>query len=705
MYKLRGNNYPKPPEYIHLKEIDVKNLLVRLNINELEDWYGVSLEDFIQFQEGKLLANFYGYSMVKILTNMYPNEDFNFLSFPIGCESLKYERLFQWISNKLAIHHPGDWIKVNDDDIVRLGIFRPLERFGSLLECLLTIYPEMDWKSHLCANLKDEIFHEIFIEIAMKGQLNCLEDWYLLDEDLFGKFGGKMLTKLMGKGMAICLDEFYPEIRWLPWKFASNQRKFWKDSENVKKYLEWLYCELNMKSLEDWYTLEHSKIIAKGGDYIIHQFKDGLLGALTYTYPNYDWKPWRFLDWEELEHMADMMGSYANQLGIKFPEEWYDWNANHCSDEGVKSILRKFDNSASNLLQTVYPETEWQLWRFQRVSNGFWRDIRNHRDLFQWMGNQLEVGGTLGWYKVTRFQMESFGGDIQRHLSKGEALDILFPSEDSPFKYLGRSRELWDDVELQREFMEWVAKQLGLKNMEDWYNVEIDQISKMGGRALLSCYGYSLASILDKIYPHIKWKRWKFVGNDSMMDVEYLNNLVKRMEKELYVEKLEDWYGVSFSSARKTSCGRELLERYGGSLLELVRHFYPKMNWDESKWNSMLSQKSQHLLFRTIQDKIRTIFPATSVEIEYDAKMKFLGSALELDVWIPKMNLGFEYQGFQHFFTHSFWHGIDGEEMRYMTDGIKTKLARSMDIRLISIPFWENMDANLITNILRESAI
>ncbi len=63
---------------------------------------------------------------------------------------------------------------------------------------------------------------------------------------------------------------------------------------------------------------------------------------------------------------------------------------------------------------------------------------------------------------------------------------------------------------------------------------------------------------------------------------------------------------------------------------------------------SLTSSKSQYFLFRTLQD----LFPRDEVLLDYlhtDLVNPSTYKAMEVDVFIPSLSLGFEYQGRQHY--------------------------------------------------------
>ena len=49
----------------------------------------------------------------------------------------------------------------------------------------------------------------------------------------------------------------HPEYKWLPWKFDTVPHRFWEDINNVKRYVQWLGDQLNIKTMEDWYQVSY----------------------------------------------------------------------------------------------------------------------------------------------------------------------------------------------------------------------------------------------------------------------------------------------------------------------------------------------------------------------------------------------------------------------------------------------------------------
>ena len=52
------------------------------------------------------------------------------------------------------------------------------------------------------------------------------------------------------------------------------------------------------------------------------------------------------------------------------------------------------------MLQSVYSDYPWLLWRFKTVSLGYWKDKKNHRKFMEWIGEQLNFKKMEDWYTI-----------------------------------------------------------------------------------------------------------------------------------------------------------------------------------------------------------------------------------------------------------------------------------------------------------------
>jgi hypothetical protein len=68
----------------------------------------------------------------------------------------------------------------------------------------------------------------------------------------------------------------------------------------------------------------------------------------------------------------------------------------------------------------------------------------------------------------------------------------------------------WKDLVNQRNYIQWLAKELKITNMEDWYKVKHRDLRQIDSGMLQTCYGNSLPNALKTLYPDYDWKPWKF---------------------------------------------------------------------------------------------------------------------------------------------------------------------------------------------------
>jgi hypothetical protein len=203
-----------------------------------------------------------------------------------------------------------------------------------------------------------------------------------------------------------------------------------KNVNNQRKYLDWAAKHLNVKEMKDWY-----KVTSK-----VHTFLDYLTSQ---------------------EFVA---------IG----------GANILSQSGQKSTF--------SLLSTVYPEHEWLPWKFSPIPNNFWDDVNNQHKFITWASKHLNIKDMSDWYevsyKVTPWPLPNYlfyknfcdlGGStllIKYNYSPRMLLSTLYPDyEWLPWKFKKCPASYWDNMENQRKFMYWAAKQLNIKETRDWYKV------------------------------------------------------------------------------------------------------------------------------------------------------------------------------------------------------------------------------------------
>jgi len=87
------------------------------------------------------------------------------------------------------------------------------------------------------------------------------------------------------------------------------------------------------------------------------------------------------------------MDSLAPTLG--FPpsslSSWYSISNKTLLENGASSLLSKYNNSLSKLLENVYPEMKWDPLKFASLSRGYWNKMENQRKFLDELGQKLGV--------------------------------------------------------------------------------------------------------------------------------------------------------------------------------------------------------------------------------------------------------------------------------------------------------------------------
>jgi hypothetical protein len=54
----------------------------------------------------------------------------------------------------------------------------------------------------------------------------------------------------------------------------------------------------------------------------------------------------------------------------------------------------------SRALCEIYPEYDWEVWKFNPIPRGFFGDLENHATFVTWLAELLEIHHPDQWYNV-----------------------------------------------------------------------------------------------------------------------------------------------------------------------------------------------------------------------------------------------------------------------------------------------------------------
>ena len=197
----------------------------------------------------------------------------------------------------------------------------------------------------------------------------------------------------------------------------------------------------------------------------------------------------------------DLFDWISNSENLEF-RTWEDWyNVKYLDIEpAVSSLLHlHYDGSLVKALQALYPEKNWQVWKFLHVPHEFWNDIENQRIFLNWLSKELLIENLDDWYKVNPSKIIENGGTGLLKCygdSFSKALQAIYPN-------------VAKKTSIQSAHFEKMGEELGVKKMEDVL-FSSSQTYEKGGRWLLSQYSGSLPKALMSVFPNYNWELWKF---------------------------------------------------------------------------------------------------------------------------------------------------------------------------------------------------
>lgn len=196
------------------------------------------------------------------------------------------------------------------------------------------------------------------------------------------------------------------------------------------------------------------------------------------------------------------------------------------------------------LLMALYPEYEWQPWKFQRGIAMTTTQIKENRIIFfDWASKKLGLKEMDDWYHVKPEQLEhiSEGVEFLRKLLRGslsKALMEAYPHHTwLEWRFATVPKSFWSDRENTQRFFEWLQRDiLKLKSMSDWYNVSYNDVADHGGIRLLQIHKFSLPAALREAFPthtfdEWRFQRWNNTENISKQDTQTQSESPKQQDE------------------------------------------------------------------------------------------------------------------------------------------------------------------------------
>lgn len=276
--------------------------------------------------------------------------------------------------------------------------------------------PEKEWDSK---HNRKKYFDWLSDVLGVKTS----EDWHKFGNiDINRRGGSTVLRNHYDLSICKALEDIYPQFRWMEWLFPKVPSGYWIDQLKQTEYLLWIAEVLEIKVQEDWYKIRTKDLRTfPGGARLLHYYSGSLIKALQANFPNYNWKPWFFANvpqrhWKNVANIKQYFHWLEAEFDINEPDDWYKVKLMSVYEKGGERVLSsfrhaKYGDSLIHALKVVYPERNWQFWKFSPIPAQFWDDKQNQQIYFDWLSNELGIKQPNDWTRVTGHEIKRLKGE------------------------------------------------------------------------------------------------------------------------------------------------------------------------------------------------------------------------------------------------------------------------------------------------------
>jgi hypothetical protein len=313
----------------------------------------------------------------------------------------------------------------------------------------------------------------------------------------------------------------------------------------------------------------------------------------------------------QLKHISNhrtLFDTIAFKLHITKFEDWFTTSTELLKKKGAGGVLTHYNNSLFKALSTIYSEFEWNPRTFARsVPQHHWKQIKNQRELFDYIAVTLGVEKQEDWYLLKGQSIKKLaGGLINDYYNNSiyEALSSIYPEFVwNQQLFLNAPKKLWTDWNQRRKLFDELSERFGIEASEQWYQLTGAEIAHYGAQTLLiGYYNGSLCTALKNVYPEYEWDALQFkkAPHGLWKTPQQCREFMDRISDQLNITKQEDWYRLS----------GEVIDAYGGlsimsnyhqkSLWRTLRCIYPEYDWipwffrkvTHKYWNDQQNRKN-----------------------------------------------------------------------------------------------------------------
>ena len=136
--------------------------------------------------------------------------------------------------------------------------------------------------------------------------------------------------------------------------------------------------------------------------------------------------------------------------------------------------MKIYENSLVEVLRSFFPDQQWLLWKFRRIPWELW-GRKDDEEMVAWLENWFQIKEKGGWFQISRKELEKAVPRVPFDRIIG-AIGTKYPDHN------------WEQDRLfdkKKNFIESLGKKMGIKELQDWNLVRLDDTAPFGGKGFI----------------------------------------------------------------------------------------------------------------------------------------------------------------------------------------------------------------------------
>ena len=588
----------------------MEKLYIKYGLKGVEEWMKFPLSKLLRTKEGKFLLSLYSNNFKQLLQTIYPNYHFPsppslplFLSSssPIGRSEDDWKMIRKtdyfadldnqrdWLKKfeiEFGISSLDDWADISKRKICLQGGRSLIKHHyaGDMMKMLSLLYPSPPSHLHphfLSLSYQQKKMEKIFFHL----KFSSFDDLSLLTPSLLSSFSsGRKLLSIYDNHLPSLLSSLFPNY---PWPLYPPSLSSTSSSSSSSS-------PLSTSSDDRFHHLivrQRRKQRASDAKISILDFNDRKIRRKDEEMKDNDKDKENRKDKRKRKRKGPTL-ILPRLIPSKSPSVFDLSKVDRdryplLDDRYLKERSITGEERRDNQYQEVIEKKMMRLSKIERQQRKMEKIYRN-----------LRLNGLEDWVRVKKSHFFKHGGFpllLLHSLSFKLLLTHVYPHYpwSSLFYSLSTKHHLklistlpLITLDEQREVMDVLAKEVGVKEMDDWLSISRRSFSLSPlTRRLLSLYHFHLPSLLTSLYPHHHWKfdrmKYKPIADHKHSHLLYqLLSLIKRYG----IRRKEDWYRVPLTVGHL-------------SLLPILSLFYPNERWLPSHFLIRTKKSTQRHLF------------------------------------------------------------------------------------------------------------